>query len=89
MSTAFYEALGPARAPLAFTNGGKDPTHHDNYGAYELAKCVVQGIRDAKLSLASSIVDDFAGFDPSRPDPPETFALPPSLARRDGEIRGN
>ena len=89
MSTAFYEALGPARAPLAFTNGGKDPTHHDDYGAYELAKCVVQGIRDARLPLATFIVDDFAGFDPGRPDPPETFALPPSLADKTEELRGN
>ncbi len=89
MSTAFYEALGPARAPLAVTNGGTDPTHHDDYGAYELAKCVVQGIRDARLPLAEFIVDDFAGFDPSRPDPPETFALPPSLAQRAAEVRGN
>ncbi len=89
MSTAFYEALGPARAPLAFTNQGRDPTHHDNYGAYELAKCVIQGIRDARLPLASFIADDFAGFDPSRPDPPETFALPPSLAHQAAELRGN
>ena len=89
MSTAFYEALGPARAPLAFNNQGKDPTHHDNYGAYELAKCVVQGIRDARLPLAAFIVEDFAGFDPAHPDSPETFSLPPSLARRAEETRGN
>ncbi len=89
MSTAFYEALGPARAPLAFTNQGRDPTHHDNYGAYELAKCVVQGIRDARLPLAAFITDDFAGLDPARPDPPETFALPPGLARQTVELRGN
>ena len=29
--------LGPERAPLAFSDGGKDATHHDNYGSYELA----------------------------------------------------
>ncbi len=89
MGTAFYEALGPERAPLAFANRGQDPTHHDNYGAYELGKCVVQGIRDARLPLADLIAEDFAGFDPAHPDSPETFALPPSLSRHPGELRGN
>jgi len=89
MSTAFYEALGPERAPLAFNQQGKDATHHDNYGAYELAKCVVQGIRDAHLPLAALIAEDFPGFDPAHPDSPENFALPPGLARRSEELRGN
>ena len=89
MSTTFYEALGPAWAPLAFNNQGKDPTHHDNYGAYELAKCVVQGIRDAGLPLAALIADDFAGFDPAHPDSPDTFALPASLAHGPEVLRGH
>lgn len=89
MSVAFYEALGPEKAPLAFSNGGKDPTHHNNYGAYELAKCVVQGIRDAHLPLAQFIVDDFQGFDPAKPDDPATFTLAPSPQRSDVAPRGN
>lgn len=89
MSAAFYEALGPAQAPLAFSAGGKDITHHDNYGAYELAKCVVQGIRDARLPLARFIADDFAGFDPTHPDSPEAFALPASPLRSNVPPRGN
>lgn len=89
MSVAFYEALGPAIAPLAFSAGGKDITHHDNYGAYELAKCVVQGIRDAKLPLAHLIVDDFKGFDPAHPDAPESFTLAASAARSNVTPRGN
>ncbi len=89
MSTEFYQALGPARAPLAFNQLGRDATHHDDYGAYELAKCVIQGIRDAHLPLAALIADDFIGFDPAHPDSPEAFALPPSLAHRSAELRGN
>jgi lysophospholipase L1-like esterase len=89
MSTEFYQALGPERAPLAFNQHGKDATHHNDYGAYELAKCVVQGIRDAHLPLAALVADDFTGFDPAHPDPPEAFALPPSLARHSAELRGN
>lgn len=89
MSTEFYESLGPARAPLAFNAQGRDITHHDDYGAYELAKCVVQGIRDAHLPLAGAISNDFTGFDPSHPDSPGNFALPPSLAHRSIVLRGN
>ena len=88
-STAFYEALGPGRAPLAFSAGGKDATHHNNYGGYELAKVVVQGIRDSGLPLAAFIADDFAGFVSAHPDNPDTFALPASPARSDAALRGN
>ncbi|MBE2215959.1 MAG: rhamnogalacturonan acetylesterase [Opitutaceae bacterium] len=75
MSRAFYEALGPERSPLAFADGGRDKTHHNNYGAYELARCVVQGIRDAHLDLAAFIVDDLRDFDPAHPDAPESLAI--------------
>lgn len=88
-SVALYEALGPERAPLAFNAGGRDATHHNNYGAYELAQCVVRSLRDARLPLADFIADDFAGFDPAQPDAPETFALPASLSRSAIAPRGN
>ncbi|HUJ42761.1 MAG TPA: GDSL-type esterase/lipase family protein [Opitutaceae bacterium] len=89
MSRAFYEALGPEKAPLAFSGGGRDATHHDNYGAYELAKCVVQGIRDNRLPLAADIVDDFTGFDPAHPDAPETLVVAPSPLSTTEHPRGN
>ncbi len=50
MSKPFYEALGPMEAHKAFA--GKDTTHHSDYGSYELAKCIVEGIRQAKLPIA-------------------------------------
>jgi lysophospholipase L1-like esterase len=79
-SILFYQALGPDRAYLAFAGTGlkRDATHHDNYGSYELAKIIVQGIKDDKLPLAAHIKDDFTGYDPRHPDSPDTFALPPS-----------
>ncbi|HVT72636.1 MAG TPA: rhamnogalacturonan acetylesterase [Lacunisphaera sp.] len=89
MSIAFYEALGPDKSPLAFSNGGRDPTHHDNYGAYELAKCVVAGIRAAGLPLAQDISPDFTGFDPAHPDPVENFHLPASPRSSHVAPRGN
>jgi lysophospholipase L1-like esterase len=70
MSLVFYKALG-ADLDKAF----QDPTHHNNYGSYELAKCVVEGIRQSKLPLAKFIVNDFKGFDPAHPDSPEKFEM--------------
>jgi len=88
MSMALYEALGPDKSPLAFS-GGRDATHHSNYGAYELAKCIVEGIRANKLDLARYIVDDYQPFDPAHPDPPEAFGVPASPARQSAPPRGN
>lgn len=75
----FYEALGSEKSAKAFAAPGTlDITHHNAYGSYELAKCVVQSIREQKLPIAKFIVDDFKGFDPTAPDPVENFAIPPS-----------
>ncbi|HWC97161.1 MAG TPA: rhamnogalacturonan acetylesterase [Candidatus Sulfopaludibacter sp.] len=70
MSIALYESLGPQKSWLLFS-GGRDATHHSAYGAYELAKCVVEGIRTSRLDLAHFVVTDFKPFDPSHPDPPQ------------------
>ena len=79
MSKTLYEALGPDRSGLLFKSG--DGTHHNNYGAYELAKCVVEGLRAAKLGLAQFVTDDAKPFDPAKPDPFESFKLPASPQR--------
>lgn len=73
MSKLFYEALGPVEAHKAFA--GNDTTHHDNYGSYELAKCVVEGIRQAKSPLAKYLID-MPPFDPAHPDELATFDIP-------------
>ena len=80
MSKQFYEALGPDNSAPAFaTPGGKvDNTHHNNYGSYELARCVARGIVEAKLRLAGELVREFRKFDPARPDDLKSFAVPPS-----------
>ncbi len=90
-STALYEALGPAKAPLAFSgvDPRRDPTHHNNFGAYEIAKCVVAGIRANRLDLAKLITDDFSGFDPTHPDPVEKFTLAASPGQAALAPRGN
>jgi len=74
MSVVFYKALG-TNLSKAFVDG----THHDNYGSYELAKCIIEGIKRDKLPLAKFIVDDFGNFDPSKPDDVTKFEMPASL----------
>jgi lysophospholipase L1-like esterase len=77
-SIAFYQALGPEKSPLAFGNGGKDATHHNVYGAYILARAVVEGIRGSGSPLAGLLAPGLAPFDPAHPMPPEAFHLAPS-----------
>ena len=78
MTTTFYEALGPQRSPLAFNDGGKDKTHHDNYGAYEIARMVASSLVSADPRLAAHLLPEGRRYDPAKPDPPERFALPAS-----------
>ena len=87
MSTLFYEALGPVRSLLAFKEG--DGTHHNNYGSYELARCVVEGIRANKLDLVKYLAPDAAAFNPARPDAPEMFQIPASPLVADVKPLGN
>jgi lysophospholipase L1-like esterase len=79
MSKTLYETLGPGRAALAFRDDGRDKTHHSNYGAYELARMVVTGVREADPALvgdlAGHLSPDAKAFDPRQPDPPERFNL--------------
>jgi lysophospholipase L1-like esterase len=89
MSAAFYEALGPADAPKAFADGGKDATHHNSYGAYVLAQCVAAGIRSQVPDLAAHLADDLPPFDPARPPSPDTFVLAASAAHSTEAPRGN
>jgi len=73
MSKPFYEALGPTGAHAAFA--GHDTTHHSDYGSYELARCIVQGIKDGKLPLAEFLVET-PKFDPAHPDAFASFDVP-------------
>jgi len=84
MSRIFYKALG-ADLDKAFQDG----THHNNYGSYELAKCVVEGIKQDKLPLAKYIAADFSGFDPAHPDPVANFQMAVSPNKSDEKPLGN
>ena len=88
MSAKFYGALGNEGSKKAFvwypansfSNQPKelaDNTHFNSYGAYELAKCVIEGIKGNHLGIERYIIDA-PPFDPSHPDSPEKFNLPVS-----------
>jgi len=70
MSKVLYRALGP-NLDQAFQDG----THHNNYGSYELARCVVEGIRLNVPALAKFLADQKGRFDPARPDAWDEFTM--------------
>ncbi|HWA09815.1 MAG TPA: GDSL-type esterase/lipase family protein [Opitutaceae bacterium] len=73
MSIDVATALGPKLAPRSSVDG----THSSTYGGYLLSRCIVEGIKRAKLGLAAYLVDDAGTFDPKRPEPlPDDFKLP-------------
>jgi lysophospholipase L1-like esterase len=82
MSKVLYDTLGEEDAKQLFEHNADmskmDHTHHSPYGAYELAKCVIEGIRQDKLPLAEHIVEDDKSFDPAHPDAVGDVALKPS-----------
>jgi lysophospholipase L1-like esterase len=100
MSIQFYEALGPESSTKAFVHfpAGtfpgqskklEDNTHFTAYGGYELARCIVEGIRAAKLDLIKFLAPDVTPFDPSHPDRPESWTLPASPVVATEKPEGN
>ena len=79
MSARLYEAFGPDSSVILFSKP-EDGTHHNNYGSYQLAKCIVQGIKDKQLKIARYIIDDFMEYDPATPDPFDAWNFPASPA---------
>jgi lysophospholipase L1-like esterase len=89
MSKKFFDAMGPEQSTKAFVyfsakdypgykTDMKDDTHFNNYGAYELAKCVVTGIKQNIPKLALLLKNNTPYFDPSKPDDVNKFNLPQS-----------
>ena len=81
MSKDLYEAFGKDDSGVLFKDG--DGTHHSKFGAYELAKCIVQSIRDQKTPFAKFLVKGLPKFDPKKPDDAKTFTVPASPAVTD------
>lgn len=84
MSTTFYETLGeenskralvhyPANTFAGQENPLADDTHFNPYGAWEIAKMVVMGLKQIQSPLADHLRSDWQDFDPAQPDSPDAF----------------
>lgn len=100
MSKILFEALGPEGTLKAFVHypAGtfpgqseelKDDTHFNNYGAYELARCVVEGIKVSNLNLKRFLLPETGRFDPAHPDSATAWTLPPSPFVTEQKPEGN
>jgi lysophospholipase L1-like esterase len=87
MSKTLFEAMGPEGTLKAFmhypadsfpgqTEAISDDTHFNSYGAYELARCIVHGIRVANLPLTKFLDPAVPDFNPAHPDSQPDFHLP-------------
>lgn len=84
MSKTLYAALG-----MNLDRAFQDGTHHNNYGSYELARCVIEGIKSNHLPLIEFLADDIPAFDPARPDPLSAVNIPASPTRDSEKSEGN
>ncbi|MDR2859085.1 MAG: rhamnogalacturonan acetylesterase [Mediterranea sp.] len=84
MTRTLYEAMGPEVSKKAFVHypantypgqpkALEDNTHFNPYGAYEIAKCIIEGIKNLNLPLAKEIASDYQTFDPASPDDVSLF----------------
>jgi lysophospholipase L1-like esterase len=96
MSKTLFDAMGPEGTLKAFmhypansfpgqTAAISDDTHFNSYGAYELARCIVHGIREANLPLTKFLDPTIPDFNPAHPDSQPDFHLPftPILLKTD------
>jgi lysophospholipase L1-like esterase len=89
LSKTLFEALGEEGTLHAFVHfpantfpdqpeAQADNTHFTSYGAYELARMIVQSMRDEKLPLARYLRPGVGHFDPLHPDTFSKWTLPSS-----------
>lgn len=79
MTRTFYESMGVEESKHAFvhypahtypgqTAAFADNTHFNPYGAFEISKMIVEGMKSIHLPVVDFLRDDYISFDPSRPD---------------------
>lgn len=84
MSTTFYETLGfegskkslvhyPANTFPGQDKPLADNTHFNPFGAWEIAKMIVMGLKQMDSPLVGYLRADWQDFDPAHPDEPDTF----------------
>ena len=84
MTRTLYEAMGVEPSKKAFvhypagTYPGQnrvlaDNTHFNPYGAYQISKCIIEGIKKAGLPIANYLRSDYSGYNPAHPDALDSF----------------
>lgn len=79
-----YEAMGVEESKRAFVHypagsypGQKtdfaDNTHFNPYGAYEIAKCIIEGLKSLNSPLLQYLRPDYKAFNPAQPDNVDLF----------------
>jgi lysophospholipase L1-like esterase len=84
MTSQLYYALGvegskkalvhyPANTFPEQTTALADNTHFNAYGAYQVAKCVINGLKANKTPLIQHLRENDQSYNPAHPDDPTTF----------------
>lgn len=84
MTRTFYEAMGVEESKKAFvhypagtypnqTKDFADNTHFNPYGAYEIAKCIIEGMKKLNLPIIQYLREDYVTYNPAQPDDWNTF----------------
>ena len=97
MTKTFFETLGFENSKRALVHypeemyGRKleDNTHFNTFGAYEVAKCVVMGMKQLQLPIVQYLRSDWKDFDPAQPDDWKTFKWAPSRIVENTKPDGN
>jgi lysophospholipase L1-like esterase len=87
MTKTLYETLGPENSKKVFViypansfpgepNALNDNTHFNSYGAYQLAKCVIEGIKENDLDIKKFLIKGLPAYYPEKPDAFDSFSLP-------------
>ena len=97
MTKVFFETLGYENSKRALVHypaemyGRKleDNTHFNPYGAYEVAKCVVMGMKQLGLPIVKYLRSDWQDFNPAQPDEWSKFIWAPSPMKENAKPDGN
>lgn len=84
MTRTLYEAMGVEPSKKAFvhypagtypgqTKDFADNTHFNPYGAYQISKCIIEGMKKAGLPIVNYLRNDYTGFNPAYPDALDSF----------------
>lgn len=86
MTTEMLEAYGPDDLKKFFVyypagtysdTALKDDTHFNTFGAFEVAKCIVMGLKKIKSPIIENLNEDWLDFDPKKPGDWQDFILVP------------